>query len=516
MHIVILGNGIAGITCARHIRKRSNHRITVISGETEHFFSRTALMYIYMGHMTYDHIKPYEDHFWAKNRIDLVRAWISRVDPAAGKLTASDGREFAYDKLVIASGSISNRFGWPGQDLPGVQGLYSYQDLELLEENTRAAGGGGGNGGASAGGGASSGGGASASSGNGGNGGGSGGGAGASARSHASNGRPATSASASSHASNGRPATSVERAVIVGGGLIGIELAEMLMSRQISVTVLVRESSYWNNALAVRESELVTQYIRSHGLDLRLETGLKEIQAGANGRVAAIVTDKGETIACQLVGLTAGVAPNIGFLEGSGIETNRGVLVSRAFETNWPDIYAVGDCAEFREALPGRRSVEQVWYTGREHGVVLAETLCGQRKEYAPGPWFNSAKFLDLEWHTYGDVPPTPLPDQASLYWENTSGQQAVHLVYRASDGRFLGINSLGIRYRHLVFDRFLRDSRNIDYVLENLAAANFDPEFYRAWEPDILETYNRQTGKNLRLKQRKGLRAVLNLIKPA
>jgi len=448
MHIVILGNGISGITCARHIRKRSNHQVTVISGETDHFFSRTALMYIYMGHMNYEHTKPYEDHFWAKNRIDLVRAWISRVDTEGRKLLASDGREFPYDKLVIASGSVSNRFGWPGQDLPGVQGLYSYQDLEMLEENTR-----------------------------------------------------------------GRHC---ERAVIVGGGLIGIELAEMLLSRQIPVTLLVRESSYWNNALAARESALVTRYIQSHGIDLRLETGLKEIQAGPNGRAAAVVTDKGETIACQVVGLTAGVSPNIAFLAGSGIETKRGLLVTRAFETNQPDVYAIGDCAEFREPLPGRRPVEQVWYTGREHGVVLAETLCGTRKEYAPGPWFNSAKFLDLEWHTYGDVPPTPQPDQASLYWESPSGGQAVHLVYRSSDGVFLGINSLGIRYRHLVFDRFLREGRHIDFVLENLAAANFDPEFFRAWEPDILQAYNQQSGKNLRLKQAKGLRAVLNLIKPA
>jgi NADPH-dependent 2,4-dienoyl-CoA reductase/sulfur reductase-like enzyme len=448
MHIVILGNGISGITCARHIRKRSDHQITVISGETDHFFSRTALMYIYMGHMKYEHTKPYEDHFWAKNRIDLVRVWISRVDVEGRKLLASDGREFSYDKLVIASGSVSNRFGWPGQDLPGVQGLYSYQDLEMLEQNTR----------------------------------------------------------------DGQ----CKRAVIVGGGLIGIELAEMLLSRQIPVTLLVRESSYWNNALAARESALVTRYIQSHGIDLRLETGLKEIQAGPNGRVACVVTDQGDTIACQLVGLTAGVSPNIAFLAGSGIETRRGVLISRAFETSQPDVYAIGDCAEFREPPAGRRPVEQVWYTGREHGVVLAGTLCGARKEYAPGPWFNSAKFLDLEWHTYGDVPPTPQPDQASLYWESPSGGQAVHLVYRRSDGVFLGINSLGIRYRHLVFDRFLREGRNIDFVLEHLAAANFDPEFFRAWEPDIIQAYNQQSGKNLGLKQAKGLRAVLNLIKPA
>ena len=62
-HIIIVGNGISGVTAARHLRKRSEDRITIVSAETDHFFSRTALMYIYMGHMTYEDTKPYEDHF---------------------------------------------------------------------------------------------------------------------------------------------------------------------------------------------------------------------------------------------------------------------------------------------------------------------------------------------------------------------------------------------------------------------------------------------------------------------
>ena len=67
MKIVIIGNGISGITTARYIRKQSDHEILVISAESDHFFSRTALMYIYMGHMKFKHTKPYEDWFWAKN-----------------------------------------------------------------------------------------------------------------------------------------------------------------------------------------------------------------------------------------------------------------------------------------------------------------------------------------------------------------------------------------------------------------------------------------------------------------
>ena len=69
-HIVIIGNGVAGITAARHLRKRSDHEITVISAESDHFFSRTALMYIYMGHMAFENTKPFED--WLKETASVM------------------------------------------------------------------------------------------------------------------------------------------------------------------------------------------------------------------------------------------------------------------------------------------------------------------------------------------------------------------------------------------------------------------------------------------------------------
>jgi NAD(P)H-nitrite reductase large subunit len=136
-HLVIIGNGITGVTVARHVRKRNrNVKIMMISDESKHFFSRTALIYIYMGHMKYEHTKPYEDWFWAKNRIELIHGFVFGIGTKHKVLKLEDGQKVYYDKLVIATGSRSNRFGWPGQDLHGVQGLYSIQDLELLEKNT--------------------------------------------------------------------------------------------------------------------------------------------------------------------------------------------------------------------------------------------------------------------------------------------------------------------------------------------------------------------------------------------
>ena len=441
-HIVIIGNGISGITVARHIRKKSDHRITVISAETDHFFSRTALMYIYMGHMKYEHTKPYEDWFWKKNRIELKRAYVSSVDTTNKTLSFDGGESMAYDKLVLATGSKSNKFGWPGQDLKAVQGLYSYQDLESMERDTKG----------------------------------------------------------------------ISRAVIVGGGLIGIEMAEMLLSRNIPVTFLVRESSFWNNVLPAEESDMINRHIREHHVDLRLETELKEILSDENGRARAVVTGSGEEIACQFVGLTAGVSPNIGFLEGSGIETGRGIKVDPYLETSVKDVYAIGDCAEFREPNGQRRPIEQVWYTGRMMGEALAHTLCGEKTRYTPGHWFNSAKFFDIEYQTYGWVWAQPKENEASFYWEHEGGKICLRLVFDKESHQLLGVNNFGIRLRHHAFDKWFGEKRSVEYALEHLADANFDPELYKQYEGEIVARFNEEQKTKIQPKK-KSWKRILQLV---
>src|SRR5690606_16458325 len=118
-----------------------------------------------------------------------------------------------------------------------------------------------------------------------------------------------------------------KRAVIVGGGLIGIELAEMLNTRNIPVTFLVRETSFWNGVLPKGESEMINSHIKNHHIDLRLNANLKEIISDKNGKVISVIIEgSNDEIPCDFVGLTAGVSPNIDFLKSSNIDINRGVL----------------------------------------------------------------------------------------------------------------------------------------------------------------------------------------------
>ncbi len=423
-HIVIIGNGISGVTAARHIRKLSDKKITIVSAETDYFFSRTALMYVYMGHMKFEHTQPYENWFWEKNRIELRKGFVKQIETTSKTLHFAEGDTLQYDKLIIATGSKPNKFGWPGQDLNGVMGMYHKQDLDNLEK----------------------------------------------------------------YAPNKKVC---KHAVIVGGGLIGIELAEMLNSREIPVTFLVRENSFWNGVLPEGESAMINRHIKNHHIDLRLGVNLKEIKADENGQVkSAVIAETGEEIACNVVGLTAGVSPNIDFIKDSDIETGRGVKVNRYLETNIPDVYAIGDCAEQHEGINGRRPIEAVWYTGRMMGETVAQTICGNRIQYNPGHWFNSAKFLDIEYQTYGWVFASPREGETHFHWKHEDDTKCITINTEAATGKFIGINNFGIRLRHEVFDRWLTEERTTDYVVEHLAEANFDPEFYKRFEKDILNAY--------------------------
>ena len=430
MHVVVIGNGVAGVTAALQVRRRRpGWRITVVSGESTHHWSRPALMYLFLGHMTYQDVKPFEDHVWRERRIELVRAWAVGVDLDARRVRLSRGEPLAYDRLVLATGSKPNRFGWPGQDLAGVQGLYGLPDLRLLLENVQQTRG----------------------------------------------------------------------AVIVGGGLIGVELAEMLRSRRIHVTMLVREPSYWANVLPREESELVGEVIREEGVELRLSTELASIEDDGTGRCGAVLTSAGERLECQLVGLTAGVAPNLDLAGELDLDLGRGVRVDASFRTSREHVYAVGDCAELVQP-DGTSRVEQVWYTARRQGEVAGDVVAGYERSYDPGIWFNSAKFFDLEYQVYGRVN-RDVPGQRDLLWIHPSRRKAARIVFTEAEG-VIGFNLMGLRFRHATCERWIAEHAPPERVLERLEDAWFDPELFRRCEDDLRAAFRAQ------LEERREVRA--------
>ncbi|UPL50651.1 NAD(P)/FAD-dependent oxidoreductase [Hymenobacter sublimis] len=439
MHLVIIGNGITGVTCALTVRQlQPTARITLVSEESLYHFSRPALMYVYLGHLRPQDIKPYEDWFWTENRLELVHAQATAVDVERKTVSLSTGSTLPYDKLLLATGSVGRRANWPGQELAGVQGLVTLPDLERMTQDTHG----------------------------------------------------------------------VREAVVVGGGLIGVELAEMLSAKGIAVTLLVREGHYWASVLPAQEAALVQQQLAAHHIKVLYNTQLAEILPDAQGRVRAVRTSQDQELTCQWVGLSIGVEPNRQLAQAAGAETDRGILVDKFLQTNLPDVYAAGDCAQHRHPEAGEVALEQLWYTGRHQGETVAHTICGQPTRYQRGPWYNSAKFFDLEYQTYGRVPAHVPPDEHTFCWQHPSGRHLLRLNFR-SDATLAvtGMNALGLRQRHDLWDQWLRAGTPVTTVLAELGAANFDPEFYRQHEAAIVQAFNQQYPQHpVALRRRRGL----------
>ena len=276
------------------------------------------------------------------------------------------------------------------------------------------------------------------------------------------------------------------RAVVIGGGLIGVEAAEILHHRGLHVTFVVRENWYFPLALDEKEAALVTEHMRQQGIDVRFGVNVEAVARGDGGGPCAVRLDTGDEVPCDVVVSAIGVVPNTKFLEGSGLALSKGgaIEVDDSLKASPPDVYAAGDCANVTWA-DGSRRPEQLWYTARDQGRLVARAMLGDEVSYRRGTWYNSAKFFDIEWTTAGFVP-------ALLNWDNTPLDPGPEFKswFQRLPGRFVsqrivvkgervvGFNMLGSRWNHEPLLQWIHERRSLDYVLEHLPEAQFDEEF--------------------------------------
>jgi NADPH-dependent 2,4-dienoyl-CoA reductase/sulfur reductase-like enzyme len=416
MHFVIVGNGVCGMEAALALRAReADARITLVSDEHDHFFSRPALMYVFAGQTRLQDTEPYDRQLYERMGFERVRGRVATLDAAGHALALDDGRRVSYDKLLLAVGSKARAAPWPGAEGTGLHYFVTLRDLEGLDRDARKGG----------------------------------------------------------------------RAVVIGGGLIGVEVAEILHDRGLHVTFLIRENWYFPMALDGNESALVSEHMRAHGVDVRLGIDVEAILRGPDGRPRAVRVD-GNELPADLVAASIGVVPHTAFVAGGSVALSKGgaIEVDDALRTGTPDVWAAGDCANVTWA-DGSRRPEQLWYTARDQGRVAAQSMLGDDVAYRRGAWYNSAKFFDLEWTTAGWVPAllnfdnTPLdpgPD-VRTWFQRVPGSFVSQKVVCKGD-RVVGFNMLGSRWNHEPLLLWIHERRSLDWVLKRLPEAQFDEEF--------------------------------------
>jgi len=444
---VIIGNGVAGMEAALELRRRDEgSSITLISEESDHFFSRTALMYVVCGQLAHKDIEPLERGVYERLRLRRVRARATGIDVAGHKVKlAGDQPDVPYDRLLICSGSRPRPAPfWEGYDtLSGVGHLVTMQDLDWLHRELHGA---------------------------------------------APFDQPVRPEAHLEHTTDDspyrpRPTATEARgrpprtAAVVGGGLIGIESIEVMLAAGLKPSFLIREEWFWPIALNAAESRWVADAMRHHGADVRLEHNVERLEGDESGCIRAIHTDQG-SLDAELLVVAIGVVPQTGWLADSDIERQErggGIVVDEALKTSAPDVWAAGDCAAVRWHN-GVVRPEQLWYTGRDQGRIAARSMLDDEVTYARGTMYNSAKLMDIEYTTAGLVN-WKLDDETEWFFEEKG---RVHSTTRfvMQGGAVVGFNALGRRWDHSVIIQWIEERRSLPWVLDHLEAARFDTEF--------------------------------------
>lgn len=224
----------------------------------------------------------------------------------------------------------------------------------------------------------------------------------------------------------------VKTALIIGAGFIGVEVALLLKSLGLDVTMVQRR---WvmPRMLDEETAEFVLDELQRRGITVRQHT--EAIRFAGSDHVAGVELDNGEVLVADAYVAATGVKPNVDFLEDSGLDIGWGVRVDNRMRTNLPNIWAAGDVAETVDRATGERFVHAIWPNARAQGEVVARDMLGYAADYLGAERMNSMKHLGVPIMAVGEA----TGDQV-LRWRRGDQLRKIFLT----NGRIVGFHLAG------------------------------------------------------------------------
>jgi NAD(P)H-nitrite reductase large subunit len=320
MHHIIIGAGPAGVIAAETIRKQQPAaQITLVGEEKEAPYSRMAIPYLLVGNIKEQgtHLRKSATHY-EDLKINRVIAGVKSVQSATKKIVFTDGKEMAYDKLLIATGSTPARPPIAGIDLPGIYSCWTLEDARSIMAKVKPG----------------------------------------------------------------------SRVLQMGAGFIGCIIMEALASR--IGTSAKRIGTDKGGKLSVVEmgdrmvprmmgpaaGGMIKRWCESKGV--AVHTGARVESISQSGAALVAKLSNGTSIEADVIISATGVKPTIGFLKDSGIECKTGVLANDRMQTNMPDVYAAGDCAEAFDHMTGTQLVSAIQPNAADQARIAALNMAGQ------------------------------------------------------------------------------------------------------------------------------------------
>ena len=311
-HLIVVGNGMAGCRAVEEILARdpARYRITIFGAEPHVNYNRIMLSPLLAGDKAFDDIVINDLAWYADNNIDLVTSDpVVAIDRKIQTVTARSGRVESYDKLILATGSDPFIIPVPGHDL---QGVVSFRDMDDVGAMLRAADAGG---------------------------------------------------------PDGEPG----RAVVIGGGLLGLEAAHGLSLRGMKVTVLHIMPTLMERQLDEAAGWLLKAALEARGQTIL--TGADTAEIYGHGKVEGVRLKDGREIPAALVVMAVGIRPNVKLARAAGLAIGRGVHVDDHLVTSDANILAVGECVEHNGMVYGL--VAPLWDMCRSLADALVATPSG-------------------------------------------------------------------------------------------------------------------------------------------
>jgi len=305
--LVVIGNGMAAMRTVEELLQldREHYEITVFGAEPHVNYNRIMLSPVLAGEKDMEEIVLNSQEWYDQNGITLYTGDpVSRIDRVRQKVVAESGREVAYDRLLMATGSKPFILPVEGNDLPGVVAFRDIADVNTMLEASKKQ----------------------------------------------------------------------KNAVVIGGGLLGLEAANGLMKRGMNVTVVHLMDSLMERQLDKPASSLLRDSLIERGLDFRMEAKTEAILG--KKKVTGLRFEHGEEVDADLVVMAAGIKPNTDLARDAGLYCNKGVVVNDNMQTFDPNIYSVGECVEHREAVYGL--VAPIWEQAKVAANHLAQYAIGR------------------------------------------------------------------------------------------------------------------------------------------
>jgi nitrite reductase (NADH) large subunit len=192
-------------------------------------------------------------------------------------------------------------------------------------------------------------------------------------------------------------------AVVVGGGITALELAEGLVLRGLKVHLLIRGARYWSNVLDETESQIIQNRLEADKITLHYQAELAVIQ-GRRGRVTGVRLRNGQQIGCDMLAYAIGVQPRLQLAQEAGIACERGILADERLGTNVPNIFAAGDVAQVYDPISGRAAIDSLWAPARAQGQVAGSNMAGKSRVYLKPVPFNVTRLAGLTTTIIGAV----------------------------------------------------------------------------------------------------------------